>query len=109
MATTEKRRVLLRCGVLAGPLFVATFTAHGAALSGYDTRRHPVSSLALAPQGWVQTANFVVAGCLYGPLAVGLRLSDGRGPRKRLGAVLVGAAAAGLVGAGLLRRGSPFR
>ena len=100
MATPEKRRVLLRCGVLAGPLFVATFSAHGAALSGYDARRHPVSSLALAPHGWIQTANFVVAGCLYGAFAVGLGLSGRRPSRNRLGAGLVGAAAAGLVGAG---------
>ena len=100
IVTTRTRRALLRCGVLAGPLFVATFTVHGTALSGYDARRHPVSSLALGPHGWIQTANFVVAGCLYGALAVGLGLSGGRSPRNRLGAGLVGAAAAGLLGAG---------
>jgi hypothetical protein len=99
MNTTEARRVLLSCGVLAGPLFVATFTAHGAALSGYDARRHPVSSLALGPHGWIQTANFVLAGCLYGALAAGLALSGARW-RNQLGTGLVGAAAAGLVGAG---------
>lgn len=73
---------MLRCGVLAGPLFVATFTAHEAALSGYDARRDPVSSLALAPHGWIQTGNFVVAGCLYGALAAGLGLS-GVQPQNR--------------------------
>jgi hypothetical protein len=101
VVTLRARRVLLRCGVVAGPLFVATFTAHGAALSGYDARRHPVSSLALAPHGWIQTANFTVASFLYGALAAGLGLSDGRRPRSRLGAGLVGAAAAGLLGAGI--------
>ncbi len=99
MATTGGR-FALHCGVLAGPLFVATFTAHGAALPGYDVRRHPVSSLALGPHGWIQTANFVVAGCLYGALAVGLWRSGGRSRRNRLGAAMVGAAATGLMGAG---------
>lgn len=100
MTTTAARRALLQCGVLAGPLFVAAFTAHGAALPGYDVRRHPVSSLVLGPHGWMQTANFVVAGCLYGGLAVGLWRSSGRSPQSRLGAALVGAVAVGLLGAG---------
>jgi hypothetical protein len=66
------RNWLVRCGVLAGPLFVAIFTAHGATLPGYRARRHPVSSLALGTRGWIQKANFLVAGCLYGAFAVGL-------------------------------------
>jgi hypothetical protein len=94
------RTRLLRCGVLAGPLFVATFTAHGATLPSYEARRHPVSSLALGPHGWIQRANFVVAGCLCGALAVGLWRSGPRSCHNRLGPALVGAVAVGLLGAG---------
>ncbi len=65
-------RGLPRCGVVAGPLFVTTFLAGGARRSGYDPRRHPVSSLALGPGGWVQAANFMVAGSLYLAFAAGL-------------------------------------
>jgi hypothetical protein len=57
-------RGLLRCGIAAGPLFTATFLAEGAARDGYRPLRHPVSSLALGPRGWIQTANFAVTGVL---------------------------------------------
>jgi hypothetical protein len=55
-------RKLLRCGMWAGPVFTATFLAEGAVRDGYRPLRHPVSSLALGPRGWTQTANFAAAG-----------------------------------------------
>jgi len=91
----------LCCGALAGPLFVATFTAHGAALPGYDAQRHAVSSLALGPRGGIQTANFVTTGCLYGAFAAGLWRSAREQPSSRLGPALIGAVAVGLLGAGI--------
>ena len=45
---------MLRCGLLAGPLFVVTFLLEGAFRDGYDPLRHPVSSLSLGPGGWVR-------------------------------------------------------
>jgi hypothetical membrane protein len=95
------RTPLLLCGALAGPLFIATFTAHGATVPGYDSRRHPVSSLALGPRGWIQTANFLGAGTLYSALALGLWRSVPPSSHSRLGPALIGAAAAGLLGAGM--------
>lgn len=88
------------CGVIAGPLFVAGFLLEGATRSDYDPLRHPVSSLALGPFGWTQTVNFIVAGLLGLAFAAGLvvRLP---GVRQKIGALLVGAWAAGLIGAGL--------
>jgi Protein of unknown function (DUF998) len=44
----------LRCGLVAGPVFVAVFLGEGAVRDGYQPLRHPVSSLALGPGGWVQ-------------------------------------------------------
>jgi hypothetical protein len=44
----------LACGVVAGPLFVSSFTAIGARRAGYDWRRHAVSSLADGRAGWLQ-------------------------------------------------------
>jgi hypothetical protein len=90
---------LLRCGVAAGPLFITTFLAAGATRADYDPLRHPVSSLALGPHGWVQVVNFVTAGVLCGAAAVGLA----RAPltvRTRIGPILVGGAALGLLGSG---------
>jgi hypothetical protein len=90
-------RGLLRCGMWAGPAFTAVFLAEGAAREGYRPLRHPVSSLALGPRGWVQTLNFVVTGAGFLAGAAGLRLAADRGPGGRAGPALVAAAGAGLV------------
>lgn len=93
---TTVRNRLLYCGLLAGPLFVLTFLIAGASRGdGYDVLRHPVSSLQLGDHGWVQTANFLVAGTLTIAFAAGLWRET------RLGAVLVGVWGVGLVGAGI--------
>jgi len=55
---------LLWCGVIAGPLFVTVLLIAGATRPGFDPWRHPGSSLALGPHGWIQSANFAVAGVL---------------------------------------------
>ncbi len=97
-------RRLLRCGVWAGPVFAATFLAEGAARVGYRPLRLPVSSLALGPRGWIQTANFAVTGVLCLAGAVGLRLA-GEQPAGSgsAGPILVAAAGAGLIGAAAFR------
>jgi hypothetical protein len=94
-------RRLLGCGAVAGPLFVATFLIEAARRRDYDPRRHPVSSLALGPGGWRQTANFLVAGSLYLAGAVGLARGFRATGGTRAGPVLVGTAAVGLIGAGV--------
>ena len=58
-------RGLLRCGLAAGPAFVAAFLVEGAVRDDYRPLRHPVSSLALGPRGWIQTGNFAVTGALF--------------------------------------------
>ena len=74
-------RALLAGGVVAGPLFLGTVLLQAAAHDDFDLRIHPLSSLALGAQGWVQTANFVVCGLMFVAFAVGLRrrLHPGRG------------------------------
>ncbi|MFW6186992.1 MAG: DUF998 domain-containing protein [Actinomycetota bacterium] len=93
--------VLLGCGVVAGPAFVATFLAAGATRPGYDPLRHPVSSLALGPDGWVQQANFGLNGVLYLALAAGLARTHGTSVPPRVGPMLVGVAGLGQITAGL--------
>ncbi|MFG6191561.1 DUF998 domain-containing protein [Nonomuraea sp. JJY05] len=90
-------RRLLLCGVAAGPLFVIAFLVQGALRPHYDPLRHPVSSLALGPGGWVQAVSFVVAGLLTLAFAAGLR----RALRRVWGPVLVGVWGAGLICAGV--------
>jgi hypothetical protein len=62
---SARTRGLLRCGQAAGPVFVAAFLLEGGRREGYQPLRHPVSSLALGPRGWIQTASFTVTGTLF--------------------------------------------
>ena len=101
MYTGVKTRTLLACGVIAGPLFIVTFLAEGATRAGYDPLRHPVSSLALGDYGWMQTANFVVAGLLTLAFAVGMWRAYRPPKRSIWGPFLVGVWGIGLIGAGI--------
>jgi hypothetical protein len=94
-------RRLLAGGAAAGPLFVAVAGIQVLTVDGFDLRRHPLSLLSAGDHGWIQIANFVLAGVLTVGLAVGLRRvwHDGRG--RLWGPLLVGAYGAGLVAGGV--------
>ena len=96
-----KTRTLLACGVIGGPLFVATFLVEGASRADYDPLRHPVSSLALSDSDWVQGANFIVTGLLTLAFAAGLWRALQPGKGSTFGPLLVGVWAVGLLGAGV--------
>jgi Protein of unknown function (DUF998) len=100
-ATTKRTRALLACGVVAGPLFLAVALLQALTRDGFDPGRHPLSLLSLGELGWIQIANFVVAGLLSVAFAVGLRrvLHPGRG--GTWGPLLVGAYGVGLIGGGV--------
>jgi Protein of unknown function (DUF998) len=83
--------MLTVCGVVAGPLFLATATIEGATRADYHPVRHPISSLALGPRGWVQTTNFAVTGGLY------LASAAGMVSRARPAAAVFGTAGAALL------------
>ena len=83
----------------AGPVFVAVFLCEGAARQGYRPLRHPVSSLALGPRGWIQVSNFSVAGALFLAGAAGLARAGDPVASSRAAPALIGAAGAGLIGA----------
>ncbi|MFO8059565.1 MAG: DUF998 domain-containing protein [Bacillota bacterium] len=92
-------RLLLTCGVIAGPLFTIVWFIAGAARAHYDPMRHPISSLAIGDFGWTQAGNFIVTGLLTLAFAVGLHRALRPGS-TRWGALLIGACAIGLLGAG---------
>ena len=98
---TNGTRVLLACGVVAGPLFLAVAVLQALTRQGFDLGRHPLSLLSLGELGWIQIANFVVAGLLTVAFAVGLRrmLHPGRG--ARWGPLLIGVYGVGLIGGGV--------
>jgi hypothetical protein len=94
-------RTLLRCGVVAGPAFVTVFLLEGAVRDGYRPLRHPVSSLALGPRGWIQSGNFAMAGTLFLAAAAGLARAGDPGAGRRATSALIGAAGAGLLGSAM--------
>jgi Protein of unknown function (DUF998) len=100
-STTRRTRALLACGVVAGPLFLVVALLQALTRDGFDLGRHPLSLLSLGELGWIQIANFVVAGLLVVASAVGMRrvLHPGRG--GTWGPLLVGAYGVGLIGGGV--------
>jgi hypothetical membrane protein len=62
---------------------------------------HPISSLSLGDLGWIQAANFLIAGMALCVSAYALRQSFRGGPGSTWGPLLIGAAGIGLCGAGI--------
>jgi hypothetical protein len=90
-------RALVTAGVIAGPLFVAVGLVQVLTREGFDLTRHPLSLLSLGDLGWIQIANFIVAGALMLAFAVGTRQSLGDGPGRTWAPVLFALYGVGLV------------
>lgn len=52
------------CGFIAPVIFIASFFIQGIYKPGYSSLRHPVSSLSLGENGWVQVLTFLITGLL---------------------------------------------
>lgn len=96
---TRTRLALLATGLVG---WSVVSVAQAATREGFDILRHPLSQLSTGDLGWVQIANFVLAGLLVAVGAGGLS----RALRGTPGAVwaprLVAAASVGLAAAGVL-------
>ena len=94
-------RILLIAGAAAGPVFAALATAQALLRDGFDLRRHPLSQLATGGPGFVQIANFIVAGIGVLCLAVGAQriVIDGIG--RRWLAPLIAVFGLGLIASGV--------
>lgn len=64
---------LLAAGMVAGPLWAAVALGQAATRDGFDLTRHPLSLLSNGDLGWLQVANFVLAGALVVAGGLGLR------------------------------------
>ena len=67
---------LLRCGVIAGPLYIIVGAIQVLIRPGFDVRYNVLSQMALGDLGWIQTANFGVSGLLV--IVMGLVLVSGQ-------------------------------
>ena len=72
MQSSRSQAFLLRCGVWAGPFYLAVGLAQAFLRDGFVFAKHPLSVLTNGPGGWVQTVNFVVTGLMVVTAAVGL-------------------------------------
>jgi Protein of unknown function (DUF998) len=95
-------RALLLCGAIAGPLFILTVLIQDYTRPGFDPRVHLLSQLSLGDWGWVQIANFTLAGVLNVLYAVGLWRLLHPGPAGTWGPILIGAYGLGLITVGVL-------
>jgi hypothetical protein len=82
-ADVTRTRALLASGAVAGLLFVGLVLLQVLTRPGFDLGRHPISLLSLGDLGWIQIANFIVAGLLAMAFAIGVRrvARAGRGAR----------------------------
>ncbi|TDC51755.1 DUF998 domain-containing protein [Jiangella ureilytica] len=70
VATT---RTLIGALAVSGPLWAVVSLAQAATRDAFDLSRHPLSMLAVGSLGWIQIANFVVAGLLMIAGAAGVK------------------------------------
>ena len=94
-------RTLLIAGALAGPLFAVLATGQVLLRDGFDLRRHPLSLLATGGPGFVQVANFVLAGIGVLCLAVAVRRTITEGVGRRWLAPLIAVFGLGLIASGV--------
>jgi hypothetical protein len=94
-------RILLACGAVAGPLYLAVALAQGLTREGFDFSRHAVSLLSNGELGWIQITNFLVAGLLVIAGAAGMRRALGGSQGGTWGPYLLGLYGLGLIGAGI--------
>ncbi|MEV8638984.1 DUF998 domain-containing protein [Streptosporangium sp. NPDC051023] len=106
-ATTSSVRgvtpLLLACGTVAGFLFPVVSFAQAFTRTGFDLRRHAISSLALGDLGWLQTANFALTGLLACAFAIGVRRVVRPGVVGTAGPILIGVYGVAMVGGGFFR------
>lgn len=94
---------LLRCGILAGPLYLIVGFAQALTREGFDVSRHALSLLSNGELGWIQVGNFLVSGILVIAGATGLRrvLRGSRGGTWV--PILLAGYGVGLLGAGVFK------
>ena len=83
-------RLLLACGIAAGPLYLLVSYTQALLRPGFDAAHNDLSVLANGDLGWIQTTNLILTGALTLLSSIGFRraLSPGRG--ALWGAALIG-------------------
>ncbi len=94
-------KTLLFCGVIATPIFIITFLIGGFIRPDYLSLRHPISSLSIGKNGWIQSLNFIVSGILILAFSLGMDRAIRNSEKMRWAPRLIALVGMGLVGAGI--------
>jgi hypothetical protein len=105
---TNVTRVLLACGVAAGPVYIGVGLIEMLTREGFDIRRHALSLLSNGSLGWIHSCMLVGTGLLTLAGALGMRrvMQVERG--GMWGPLLIGVYGLGLVGAGFFAADPAF-
>lgn len=96
-------RVLLRGGIIAGPLYLLVGLVQAFTRPGFDLTRHPLSLLSNGDLGWIQVSNLAVSGLLVIGAALGIRRALPRGVGRSWGPFLIGIYGVSLIGAAIFK------
>ncbi len=107
-AITKLTRVLLICGLIAGPFYIIVGLIQALTRPGFNMLRDDLSLLANGDLGWIQITNLVLTGLLVGAFAVGMRRALPAGPGRIWGPILLGVYGIGLIGAGFFTADPAF-
>jgi Protein of unknown function (DUF998) len=107
-AITKLTRVLLICGLIAGPFYIIVGLIQALTRPGFNILRDDLSLLANGDLGWIQITNLVLTGLLVGAFAVGMRRALPAGPGRIWGPILLGIYGIGLIGAGFFTADPAF-
>jgi hypothetical protein len=103
-STSERTRMALIAGAIAGPLYVSVGTLEAVLRPGFDSRIHSLSLLANGAGGWIHSTMMVVSGLLTLIGSLGISTVQQRTGRRSYamitGLVIYGL---GIAAAGLLR------
>lgn len=100
---TRVTKSLLGYGVLAGPLYVASWLIQAATRTGFSLRTDEASLLADGHLGWIQAATFLLTGAMVLAAAIGIGRALGHSRAGTWMARLVAVYGLGLMAAGLFR------
>src|SRR2546423_3967998 len=95
-------RVLLLCGVVAGPIYVIVGVIEMLTRPGFDPTRHDLSLMSNGDWGWIHISLLILTGLLTIACAVGMRRGLRGGPGGTRGAPLLWIYRVGLICGGLL-------
>ncbi len=99
-ATTKLTRVLLSCGVVAGPLYVIVGVIEILTRPGFDPTRDDLSLMSNGDWGWVHISLLILTGLLTIAGAVGMRRVLHGSQGGTWGPLLLSVYGLGLIGAG---------